>query len=150
METDIKALRVRYGLTQEQVARAAHISQPDVSAVERGLRRASPEMIEKLRKAINASVRPSLILEFHRDEVLAKLHEMGATNVRVFGSCLHGTDHPGSDVDLLVSVPDGTGLWAMWHMEEASEAILGVPVDLVSDDPRNPALDDVRAEALSL
>lgn len=142
-------MRQRYGLTQQQVARAADIHQPDLSAIERG-RATGPEMLDRIIRAIKASVRPSEALALHGEEMVRVLESMGARNVRVFGSTLHGTDQPGSDVDLLAELPEGTGLLALIEMEGAAEKVLGVPVDLVPDDPGSAALSEARAEAVPL
>ena len=47
-------------------------------------------------------MKPSESLRKHRDAVLALAASIGAGNVRVFGSVLHGRDTDGSDLDLLV------------------------------------------------
>jgi hypothetical protein len=52
-------------------------------------------------------VRPSSSLAAHRDEVLRLAHDFGLKNPRVFGSAARGEDLPGSDLDLLVTVPRG-------------------------------------------
>jgi Predicted nucleotidyltransferases len=52
-------------------------------------------------------------LRSHRDSVLQIAVRSGASNVRVLGSVLHGTDTEDSDVDLLVDVPRGATLLDM-------------------------------------
>jgi len=95
-------------------------------------------------------VRPTDALAAHRDEVLAVLKAAGITNVRVIGSVLHGADRPGSDLDLLVQLPAGTGAFQLARVEAEVEAILGVPVDLVPDIEGSAALADARTEATAL
>jgi hypothetical protein len=70
----------------------------------------------------------------------------GASNLRVFGSVARGEDTPDSDVDLLVDVPLGTGLFALLALEEQLQRILQVDVDLATVDSLKPR---VRAEALA-
>ncbi len=73
------------------------------------------------------------LLAAHRGELREVLRRHGVLNVRVFGSVARGDDREGSDVDLLVELPSGTGLFTIARIQEELEAILGVPVDLVPD-----------------
>jgi predicted nucleotidyltransferase len=77
-------------------------------------------------------MKPSESLHKHRDAVLALAASIGAGNVRVFGSVLHGQDTDGSDIDLLVDVPKGTTLLDMARLQSAIEKELGVPVDVLT------------------
>jgi predicted nucleotidyltransferase len=77
-------------------------------------------------------MRPSEVLASHRDEVLAVLDEIGATNARVFGSIARGEDDEDSDVDLLVEMPKGIGLFRRVEIELDLEDLLERKVDLVS------------------
>lgn len=47
-------------------------------------------------------MRPSIALQQHRDEIRRIALSHRVTNVRVFGSALHGKDTENSDLDLLV------------------------------------------------
>lgn len=67
----------------------------------------------------------------HRDDVTALLTRAGVRNPRVFGSVVRGEDHSGSDIDLLVDLPDGFGLFDLARLERDVSRIVGVPVDLV-------------------
>jgi predicted nucleotidyltransferase len=74
---------------------------------------------------------------------------MGMRNVRVFGSVLHGDDREGSDIDLLVDVPDGATLLDMVALERAIEAEIGISVDVLTADDlptrfRNIVLSEAR------
>ncbi len=51
----------------------------------------------------------------------------------MFGSVARGDDLPGSDLDLLVTVPYGKGLFALIGFAHAVEDLLGVHVDVVSE-----------------
>jgi hypothetical protein len=77
-------------------------------------------------------MRPSEVLASQRDEVLAVLDEHGVTNVKVFGSIARGEDDENSDVDLLVEMPDGIGLFRRTEIELDLEDLLDRRVDLVS------------------
>lgn len=83
-------------------------------------------------------MKPSEALRIHRDAVLAIAASIGAGNVRVFGSVLHGRDAEGSDVDLLVDVPRGTTLLDMVRLQKAIESELGVPVDVLTPEDLPP------------
>ncbi len=77
-------------------------------------------------------MKPSESLNRHRDAVLAIAASIGARNVRVFGSVLHGHDTDGSDLDLLVDVSKGTTLLDMARLQAALEKALGVSVDVLT------------------
>lgn len=77
-------------------------------------------------------MRPSEALRNHRAAVLQIAAQLGAQNVRVFGSVLHGEDTEDSDLDLLVDVPRGTTLLDMVHLQKAMEKALGVSVDVLT------------------
>jgi predicted nucleotidyltransferase len=70
------------------------------------------------------------------------LKSYGATEVYVFGSAVHGSLRPESDVDLAVS-----GLPATVFFRAASKAadILGRPADLVDLDDESPAIQYLRS-----
>lgn len=94
-------------------------------------------------------MKPSESLSRHRDAVLAIAASIGARNVRVFGSVLHGHDTDDSDLDLLVDVPKGTTLLNMVRLQSALESALGVSVDVLTagDLPakfRNRVLEEAR------
>ncbi|PKO67105.1 MAG: nucleotidyltransferase [Betaproteobacteria bacterium HGW-Betaproteobacteria-14] len=77
-------------------------------------------------------MKPSESIHRHRDAVLAIAASIGARNIRVFGSVLHGRDTEGSDLDLLVDVPKGTTLLDMARLQSALENELGVSVDVLT------------------
>lgn len=77
-------------------------------------------------------MKPSEALQSHREAVLQIAARLGARNVRVFGSVLHGADTEYSDVDLLVDVPRGTTLLDMVRLQDAIEKELGVSVDVLT------------------
>jgi len=54
------------------------------------------------------------------------------TNPRVFGSIVHGNDTDGSDLDLLVDPLPGTTLFDLGGLQVELEAMLGVPVDVLT------------------
>lgn len=68
----------------------------------------SPEVLERINRAL--AVRPSALVEQHRESIRAPGAEHHAVASRIFGSVARGGDEPGSDVDLLVDFTDGASL----------------------------------------
>jgi predicted nucleotidyltransferase len=78
----------------------------------------------------------------HRREISAIAARYGARNVRVFGSVARGAERSDSDIDVLVDLPDGTGLFTLGRLRRELEDLLGAPVDVVPAEGLKP---DVRA-----
>lgn len=87
-------------------------------------------MLTRLREAM--SPRPSEMLERHRVDVRALLARRRLRRPKVFGSVAHGTDRPGSDIDIVVEVPDDVDLLEIIDAADELEALLGCRVDLVT------------------
>jgi predicted nucleotidyltransferase len=86
-----------------------------------------------------------------RDAVLATAARHGMTDLRVFGSVARGQDTDDSDLDLLVQVPEGTGLLALGRFTQELEDLLHVPVDVVPDDSVKPRVrDSIRGDFVPL
>jgi hypothetical protein len=83
---------------------------------------------------------PSEALKNRRDELLVLAARYGARNVRVFGSVARGEDVPGSDVDLLVDMEPGRGLYDLIHFEDAAKGLLSREVDVLTEDAISPYL----------
>ena len=77
-------------------------------------------------------MRPSVVLEMKRSAVREAVGRFRAANPRVFGSVLHGTDHDGSDLDLLVDALPGTTLFDLGGLQVELESLLGLHVDLLT------------------
>ena len=73
----------------------------------------------------------SLLLGDRRDEIVKIAARHGVRNVRVFGSVARGEDTPESDVDLLVDIDPGVGMFAIGALEVELEEMLGREVDVV-------------------
>jgi predicted nucleotidyltransferase/DNA-binding XRE family transcriptional regulator len=146
----LRTARHRAGLTQRELADRAGVTQSVVSAYERGRREPSLSTLRRLVDATGhrmdvttagaAVPRASLrsLVERHRSELVAVAGRYGLTDLRLFGSAARREDGEGSDVDLLVSVPSGVGLFRLGRARRELEAVLGVPVDLVPDDGLKP------------
>ncbi|MFB2597085.1 nucleotidyltransferase family protein [Herbiconiux sp. P17] len=87
----------------------------------------------------------------HRDELGAALGPLGASRIRLFGSVAQGDSLEQRDVDLLVALDAGVGLFALSRMRSEAERILGIDVDIVPEDSLRPDVrESVLAEAVSL
>jgi predicted nucleotidyltransferase len=90
-------------------------------------------------------------LSARRSEVLAIAARRHATNVRVFGSVARGSDHPDSDIDLLVDLDPGARPFDLISLGCDLEDELGVKVDVGTPESLRAFLvDEVLAEAVSL
>ena len=96
-------------------------------------------------------MKPSDALTAHRDSIRAAVLRCRAANPRIFGSVLRGEDRDGSDLDLLVDALPDTTLFDLGSLQVELEALLGVPVDLLTPGDLPPALRQrVLAEATPL
>lgn len=77
-------------------------------------------------------MRPSDILDANRAAVREAVSRYRTTNPRIFGSVLHGTDHEGSDIDILVDKLPGATLFDLGGLYEDLNALLGVKVDVLT------------------
>lgn len=76
-------------------------------------------------------MKPSIAFEKNRALVREVVSRRNATNPRIFGSVLHGTDVEGSDVDILVDALPGATLFDLGGLQVELEEALGVPVQVV-------------------
>jgi predicted nucleotidyltransferase len=91
-------------------------------------------------------VKPSAALDRHRAAVREAPGRFRATNPRVFGSVLWGTDQDGSDLDLLVDALPGATLFDLGGLQIELEELLGVSVDLLTPGDLPPSF---RAQVLA-
>jgi len=78
-------------------------------------------------------MKPSEIIAKYRRDIRKLAQQYGLTDIRVFGSVVHGNDHEGSDLDLLVNAPEGTTLLDLIGLQQALEDKYGLPVDLLTE-----------------
>jgi uncharacterized protein len=155
----LRDARTSRGLTQQQLALRAGITQSVVSAYESGRREPSFSTLRRLIGATGLQLearvveggsapRPTLreLVHSRRDELGAALGPLGASRIRLFGSAARGDENEQSNVDLLVDLRAGVGLFALSRMRGEAERILGVDVDVVPEDSLKP---DVRESVLS-
>jgi predicted nucleotidyltransferase len=77
-------------------------------------------------------MKPSVALASRLDTVRELAGRFRTANIRVFGSVLHGDDSDDSDLDLLVDPLPGATLFDLGGFQVELEALLGVPVDLLT------------------
>ena len=78
------------------------------------------------------NMKPSVALGLKRIAIREATGRYRATNPRVVGSVLHGLDHHGSDIDILVDALPGATLFDLGGLQVELEELLGVPVDLLT------------------
>jgi predicted nucleotidyltransferase len=83
-------------------------------------------------------MKPSEVFAQHRDTIRRLVLESGMTNPRLFGSVLHGDDVPGSDLDLLVDVPEHTSLFDVVRVQLKIEDCIGLSVHLLTPEDLPP------------
>ena len=69
-----------------------------------------------------------------RDAIIAMAAKHGALNPRIFGSIARGESGPESDIDLLVKMEEGRSLLDVSALALDLQDLLGVKVDVVSED----------------
>lgn len=123
------------GMTQGQIAAEVGRSQPEVSRLLHF--HGTSALARRLRR--------------HAAGVRGLVAAVGGSNLRVFGSVATGTDHEGSDIDLLFTMGTPLSLMELGAVEQRLAQLLGVEVDLVPEAALRPELrDQVRAEAVPL
>lgn len=153
----VRPARARAGFTQRELAQRAGVSQSVIAAYESGTREPSLATLAALVEATGISLIVGLgaalpasaasasgpighRLRRRRAAVLALAAKHGVSNVRVFGSVAGGEDGPHSDLDLLVHLPDGAGLFLLGRFKQELEELLHVDVDVVPDDGVKPSV----------
>ncbi len=117
------------------------MTQPVISAYEAGRRQPTlPTLLHVLHAAgfdldndLVPAPRPVRALARRRGELVAEAARHGADRVRVFGSVARGEATDSSDIDLLVRFRPGTTLLGHARLQAALVALLGIPVDVVSE-----------------
>ena len=73
-------------------------------------------------------MKPSDILEQHRETIRNVVKANRAKNARVFGSALHGSDSENSDLDVLIDPTESTTLFDIGAIKGELSDILGINV----------------------
>lgn len=75
-----------------------------------------------------------ILLKEKRDAVISLAAKHGALKPRIFGSVARGEAGPQSDIDLLVKMEEGRSLLDLSALVQDLRDLLGVKVDVVSED----------------
>ncbi len=137
---DIRAQRLAAGMSQLELARAARVPQPNLSAYENGRRTPSADVVERIARAMTGP--PSSRLAQHRERIRSVVAEHRAASPRIFGSVARGDDEPGSDLDLLVDFTDEATLLDEVGLRLALRDLLQIEVDVVAADTLRGELRD--------
>lgn len=78
------------------------------------------------------TMKPSAALNAHRTEIREIILAHRASNARVFGSVLHGTDTDLSDLDILIDPTSETTLFDLGAISYKLRTLLGVQVDVLT------------------
>ncbi|TSD10964.1 helix-turn-helix domain-containing protein [Curtobacterium sp. KBS0715] len=138
----IRDARERAELTQVQLAQRAGVTQSVISTYENGRREPSLAALQRMLRAAGFTTtidlqpveEPQPLLErvvAARQDLVDIVQRFGGRNPRIFGSVARGEDGPDSDVDLMVDVDAGLGIFALMRIQDAAERLLGVRVDVV-------------------
>ncbi|MDF1704356.1 MAG: helix-turn-helix domain-containing protein [Aeromicrobium sp.] len=137
---DIRAQRLAAGMSQLELARAARVPQPNLSAYENGRRTPSADVVERIARAMTGP--PSSRVAQHRERIRSVVAEHRAASPRIFGSVARGDDEPGSDLDLLVDFTDEATLLDEVGLRLALRDLLQIEVDVVAADTLRGELRD--------
>jgi uncharacterized protein len=77
-------------------------------------------------------MKPSVLLQQHREQVRAIARQHHVTNIKVFGSAMNGDDQEGSDLDLLVEPTADTTLFDIGGIQFEVSQLLGISVDVLT------------------
>jgi uncharacterized protein len=151
----LREARQQARLSQTDVAERAQVAQSVISAYEGDRRSPSLATLSRLIEATGYY----LVLKLERDEdrpfglpdtplgrrlrhnrktIIACATRHGASNVRVFGSVARGEDRPDSDIDIVVDLAPGSGLFTLEHLRRELTELLGTAVDLAPSDSLRP------------
>jgi predicted nucleotidyltransferase/DNA-binding XRE family transcriptional regulator len=151
----LRSARQRAGLSQAALAARSGVSQSVISVYEAGRRQPSVPTLASLIEAagcdLELRVRPRspryrlrgplgqrLLTNLRRVREAAERHDVRLLGV--FGSVSRGEDTSSSDIDLLVTLPQGMGLIGLGRVERELSDLLSARVDLVPADGLKPGV----------
>lgn len=166
--TLLREARLRASLSQSELARRAGVAQSVISVYETGRRQPSLPTLSALVAATGTSIDLGLSIDpgtgsaaphhplaerlhARADDIRRAAAAHGVTLLGVFGSVARREERPDSDVDLLLEVPHGVGLFALGRLEEQLATLLHAEVDLVPEAGLKPGVRErVLADLVSL
>jgi uncharacterized protein len=91
-------------------------------------------------------MKPSIAIELNREAIRSIVERHRARNARVFGLAVHGDDHEGSDLDILVDPTPETTMFDIGAIRHELLQPLGIPVDVLTP---NALPDSFRAQVMA-
>ncbi len=163
----MRSSRQAAGLTQAELARRVGTRQSAISAYEHGKREPSVSTLARIVHATGSTLvldvaaddvsaaaagpRLDQRLRQRREAVIAAVAAHGGSNVRVFGSVARGEERAGSDLDLLIDLPERTGILTLGAIARDVGRLVGADVDVVPAFALRPAFRArILAEAVPL
>lgn len=98
-------------------------------------------------------MKPSIVLKNKLKEikeVIAQYSDLQISSIRVFGSVARGEDHENSDIDLLISSPVKGKLYRRMGLQQKLSELLGVNVDLLTEQELKGSIKGILKEAKPL
>ena len=77
-------------------------------------------------------MKPSTLLDHHRDQIREIALRHGVASVKVFGSVVNGDDADGSELDLLVEPTTQTTMFDIGGIQFEVSELLGIKVDVLT------------------
>ena len=77
-------------------------------------------------------MKPSVLLQKHREQIRQIALRHRVSEIKVFGSVVRGDDHDGSDLDLLVEPTAETSLFDIGGIQFEVSQLLGIEVDVLT------------------
>lgn len=159
--TLVRVARQRAKMSARDLAAASGVAPSTVTRIERGEMNPTVAVLERLLEASGSELvvskrprtrrRPTLAaLRQHRAAIEEIVTAHGGGNVRAFGSVARGDAQAGSDIDLLIDVPRGTGLIAIHRIEDELNDLLPWPVDVVTSGAARDRMAHTLDEAVAL
>ncbi len=90
------------------------------------------------------------LVEANKLEINRIVRRHRGKSVSLFGSVARGDETPTSDIDFLDEFEPGSSLFDLFHISEELEALLGIPVDVVSTGGLKERDHHIRQEAVPL
>jgi hypothetical protein len=150
----LRSARETAGMTQAQLAEQAGVAQSVISVYESGRRQPAlttlMALVEATGQQLDIQLRPmpaglrrlsgpkGRVLRRQLDAVIALAHARHVGVRGVFGSVARGEDGENSDIDLLVEIRPGVGLFELGRLRQELEDLLSASVDLVPEADLKP------------
>ena len=147
-------------MSARALAAESGVSPSTVTRIERGEISPTVSMLERLLRAsgheLEIGVSPSEAaptisdVRAHAETIHEIVQRIGGRDVRLIGSVARGEATPTSDLDLLIDVPPGTGLFTLETMRADLDAALPWSVDVLTSGAARGRMAHVLDDAVAL